>query len=117
MTMKQKLNSAILFILLGLISVGSKAQIESNPEYFSLNKKTELFSKSFELNDIVFDSTFSYNLKNSTPNYIVLPLDNMKCLLPPSDIKYHIQLYNPPQSFDSYIYNMPNALPRVILVK
>ncbi len=116
MTMKQKLNSTILFILLGLISVGSKAQIKLDPEYFSFNKKTELFPKSFRLNNFS-DSTFSYNLKKSSPNKIILPLDNMICLLPPSEIKYHIQVFNPHQIGDNYINNMPNALPKVDLIK
>ena len=115
--MKQKLNSTILFILLGIISVSSKAQIKLDSEYFSFNKKTELFPKSFKLNNFVFDSTLSYNLKTSRPNKIVLPLDNMMCLLPPSEIKYHIQIFNPHPIGDGYINNMPNALPKVDLIK
>ena len=115
--MKQRLNSAILFILLVSISVVSKAQLKLKPDYFSSNEKTELFPKSFRLNNFGFDSTFSYNLKVSGPNKIVLPLDNMMCLLPPEEIKYHIQIFNPHSAGDNYIYNMSNALPKADLVK
>ena len=114
--MKQILNSAILFILFGLISVGLKAQ-KLNYKYYLFNKKTELFPKSLKLNNIVFDSTFSNNLETLSSNSIVLPLDNMVCLLPPDNIKYQIQLFNPQPTSDSYIDNMPNALPKIDLVK
>jgi hypothetical protein len=115
--MKQKLNSVFLFILLVSISAVSKAQLKLKPEYFSSNKKTELFPKSFRLKNFGFDSAFSYNLKVLGPNKIALPLDNMTCLLPPEEIRYHIQIFNPHSAGDNYIYNMPNALPKADLVK
>ncbi len=117
MTMKQKLISAITVILSGFMSTGSNAQIKLNTEDFLLNKKTELFPKSFILNNSSLDSASSYNLIASKQNNIVLPLDNMVCLLAPGEIKYHIQVFNPQPTGDNYIYNMPNALPEVDLIK
>lgn len=162
--MKQKLNSSILFILLGFTSLGLKAQIKLNPEYpfdkkadrvansfglsnifldstfsfnlkdlspnkivlpldklspkyFSLSKNLELNRKVFGSDKIVFDSTFLANLRALGPNKIILPLDNMMCLLPAPGIKYHIQIFDTQSNGDSYIYNMPNALPKVDLVR
>jgi len=113
--MKQSLISVVLFILLGFISIRTRAQIKLNPEYFSFKYKTESSPNSFRWKNR--DSTFSYLFNNSSPNKIVLPLDNMVCLLPPTEIKYHIQIFNPHPTSDGYIYNMPNALPKVDLIK
>jgi hypothetical protein len=115
--MKQNLISILLFILLGFISIGSKAQIKMNPDYFSFKYKKESSPYSFRLANRDSILAFSYRLYNSNPNIKVLPVDNMLCLIPPSDIKYHIQILNPYLTGDGYIYNMPNALPKGDLVK
>ena len=115
--MKQKTYSTILFILFAFISFSAIAQTKLDPKLFSLHKKTQVFPRAYGVDKKKFDLSILDNLKTPSPNKIVLPYDNMMCLLPPSDIKNHIQVYNLQPTAGGDVYNMPNALPRVELVK
>ncbi len=114
--MKQKINIVVLLILFGFISTGSKAQKNLDTHYLPF-QKVKIYPKSFGLNGLIFNSTFSYKPKVSSSNKIILPFDNMKCLLPPDDIKYHIQIFDLHPNDDSFIYSMPIRVPKVDLVK
>ncbi len=116
--MKTKLFVVLLFPIFGFISTETKAQIKTNPKFSWFNKNQQSNANWFGLRDTRSTSTFLSN-KTTTPypRILVLPLDNMLCLLPSNEIKYHIRIYNPHQLGDIFTYNMPNALSRRKLIE
>lgn len=104
---KTRVLMMILFCAAGFISTEVKAQATLSKDYLSLFNKAKTPAKPF--GKAAF-APFTFN--KPSKNSMILPLDNMGCVLPPSDIKYHIQLVNPVVGKQNYV-NIPNAVPKI----
>jgi len=118
--MKKTLIYIVSFIVLGAISQGAKAQ----PVFKMLPKNKLIFPalKPLYIEGFIISSpmTIVKSKKigsNKSFDFYQLPLDNMICSAPNNQVKGHIIIYNPLSTFGNPRYSMPNALPKVDIVK
>lgn len=102
-----------------LISLNARAQQNDNPIQFFTPEKANALSNSSPITVLsLHDNTKAEKIgTNKLFDYYRLPLDGMICIVPNNEIKYHINLYNPPSAANNYTDNIPNALPKIGLIK
>lgn len=109
----KKAISIILASSLLCFSTEINAQSTLSREYLELIKKAKPSTKNIGKQTV--KPTFTVN--TVSPSKMVLPLDNMICVLPPTDTKYHILLAKPFVNDGTKNVNIPNAVPNIELVR
>lgn len=107
------------FVLLIFISLNTKAQLNLNPKA----KLPKVVSKSFYIKQylkntpVLINDSIKIIWSHELHSGYQLPLDNMICAVPNREIKNHIKVFNPEAAATYSTDNIPNALPRVVLIK
>ena len=115
-TMKKILNYILSFALCGFISFNAKAQIDFNQIEKAVPKP--LYIEQYFKNTALLTNVKAKIIgSNDLYSIYQLPLDKMFCVVPNTQIKYHINVFNPEGSIGYSIDNIPNALPKVDLIK
>ena len=109
----------ISFMLLAFISVSAKAQLDSylKKQHQKPLPKSFYTGQSFNSSIRIKDAKAEKVGSNKLFYLYQLPLDNMLCAVPNNQVKCHINLCNPQASIDYYTDNIPNALPKVDVLK
>ena len=108
----KKALTIILLSFLVCFSTEINAQSTLSKEYLELIKNVKPLSNSFGKQ--AEKTTFKMNSIGG--NKMVLPLDNMICVLPQTDTKFHILLAKPLGNDEIHIA-IPNAIPNIEIVK
>jgi|JI7StandDraft_1071085.scaffolds.fasta_scaffold323025_1 hypothetical protein len=117
--MKRFLIYILPFVFFVFISVNSKAQINFNQkEQFPKVKPNSLYIEQYLKNTSLLKNSKALIIgSNESYNIYQLPLDNMPCAMPNTQITYHINLLNPEYANGYSIDNIPNALSNLDLIK
>lgn len=118
--MKKILIFTVVLIFAGFISLSTQAQQNDNPKQFFTPETTNKLPNGYSpiaVLSLPANTTAEKIGANKLFDYYKLPLDGMICVAPNNEIKYHINLYIPPFAANNYTDNMPNALPKIDLIK